>query len=162
MKRYYFFFLATAFLINACSSNDDSKIKELEAKLNEQQEQLAQEKEQLLKDELEQKERELEELKSQNQKASNSTQPNFYARGKGTYPQASERRLSYEDIEGLSAWDLKIMRNEIFARHGYIFKTSDMIDYFRYETWYRPMYSDVSARLSAIERANVNYIKSFE
>ena len=54
------------------------------------------------------------------------------------------------------------MRNEIFARHGYIFKTSDMINHFREESWYRPLYVNVTSMLSSIEKANVNFIKSYE
>lgn len=41
-------------------------------------------------------------------------------RGMGQYPFASERLLTEDDLAGRSAYDLKIMRNEIFARHGYI------------------------------------------
>ncbi len=65
-------------------------------------------------------------------------------------------------MQYLGLRDLKIMRNEIFARHGYIFKTADMINHFSNESWYKPMYNDVTSKLSYIEKTNVNFIKSYE
>ncbi|MFZ4105380.1 YARHG domain-containing protein [Flavobacterium sp.] len=51
-------------------------------------------------------------------------------------PESSTRLLLLSDIQNLNTWDLKIMRNEIFARHGYIFQTQDMIDYFNQQSWF--------------------------
>jgi hypothetical protein len=39
--------------------------------------------------------------------------------GSCRFPQTSERLLSSSDLSGLSKYDLKIMWNEIFARHGW-------------------------------------------
>jgi uncharacterized membrane protein len=80
----------------------------------------------------------------------------------GSYPQASDRLLTVYDVNGRSPYELKIMRNEIFARHGYIFKTDDMRTYFNNTSWYRPMYYDVNDKLSDVERQNVDLIKKFE
>lgn len=80
----------------------------------------------------------------------------------GIYPEGSTRYLNENDLEGLDSWDLKVFRNEIFARHGYIFTTRDMIDYFRGQKWYRPRYKDVKSLLSAVEKKNINLIKSYE
>jgi len=81
---------------------------------------------------------------------------------KGRYVFASERLLTKDDIAGLSYSDLRIMRNEIFARHGYIFKTKDMQEYFNAQSWYIPRFSDVSDQLNEIEKKNVAFIKSYE
>ncbi len=78
------------------------------------------------------------------------------------FPQASERLLSPEDLLGLSKSDLKIMRNEIYARYGYIFKTPDMKSYFAEQPWYTAKYEDVSQRLSSIENQNISLIKKYE
>ena len=67
--------------------------------------------------------------------------------------------MTADELQGASAWDLKIMRNEIFARHGYVFKTDDMKRYFSQQAWYRPQSDDVLASLSPIELANVETIK---
>ena len=166
-------FLILSILFSACAEKSEStespkvddqeeKIKDLETKLEQQKEQINLDKEKRLRDELERKEKEIEELKNNNLNQSNSFGANFYARGKGKFPEGSERRLSEFDLSRLGSRDLKIMRNEIFARHGYIFKTADMINYFSGESWYRPLYHDVTHMLSSIEKANVNLIKSFE
>ena len=80
----------------------------------------------------------------------------------GRFPQASERLLTASDLQYLSKEDLKIMRNEIFARHGYIFQTQDMKTYFQNQSWYTPQFRDVTAKLSNIEKKNVDLIKGYE
>ena len=62
---------------------------------------------------------------------------------KGLYGFASERLLTESDVAGMTSYELKIMRNEIFARHGYIFKTKPMRDYFSAQPWYKGLYDDV-------------------
>ena len=149
-------------LLISCNSNDDSKINELEAKLEKQQEEINQAKEDQLKAEIEMQQKEIEELKNKSSKPTVSYESNFFAKGKGSFPEGSERILTDVDVQYLGLRDLKIMRNEIFARHGYIFKTADMINHFSNESWYKPMYNDVTSKLSYIEKTNVNFIKSYE
>lgn len=80
----------------------------------------------------------------------------------GRYPLASLRYLTPSDLYGMSKWELKIMRNEILARYGYIFKTSAMINYFSSQSWYRPEYTDVSSMITPMEWQNIELIKEFE
>jgi serine/threonine-protein kinase len=80
----------------------------------------------------------------------------------GRFPEASTRLLTASDLSRRTPWELRIMRNEIFARHGYIFKTPDMRSYFAQQPWYSPRHHDVSSRLSAIETRNLKMIKSSE
>ena len=54
------------------------------------------------------------------------------------------------------------MRNEIFARHGYIFKTQEMKSYFSLQSWYSAQYNDVTSMLSSIEKQNIEVIKKYE
>ena len=75
---------------------------------------------------------------------------------------ASERLLIEKDLTGLSKNDLKIMRNEIYARYGYIFKTSDMKEHFESQSWYNPQHTDVTSKLTDIEKVNVAFIKEHE
>ncbi len=82
------------------------------------------------------------------------------ASGSGRWPFTSTRYLDPSELYGMSAWDKKIMRNEIYARHGYVFQTRDMINYFNSQPWYTPISRNV--RLSKIEQYNVQLIKSFE
>jgi hypothetical protein len=78
------------------------------------------------------------------------------------YPEASSRYLTSQDLAGKSVWDLKVMRNEIFARYGYRFKSEDMREYFNQQEWYKPEYNDVTSRLTEIEIANIKMIKQYE
>ncbi len=78
------------------------------------------------------------------------------------FPEASDRILSRSELAGYSSWDLRIMRNEIFAKYGYIFKSEDLRNYFSQQSWYKPRYSDVSGRLTSTERQNAATIKSME
>jgi hypothetical protein len=80
----------------------------------------------------------------------------------GKYPEASSRNLTSEDLAGKSLWELKIMRNEIFARHGYKFKSEEMKNYFNKQKWYEPKYDDVISELTGIENANIKMIKQYE
>jgi len=80
----------------------------------------------------------------------------------GLFPQASQRLLSIAELHTMTKQELRIMRNEIFARHGYIFKTSDMKGYFAKQPWYHAQSSDVNGMLSNIEQQNVTLIKKYE
>lgn len=74
----------------------------------------------------------------------------------------SVRELTYEDIVGLTKEELRLLRNEIFARHGYIFQSEDLANHFAQFDWYTPISSNVFGELSAIEKANVDFLKKYE
>ncbi len=80
----------------------------------------------------------------------------------GKYPQASERLLSTADFKGLSISELRIMRNEIFARYGYTFRTKEMKAYFERQAGYISRFDNVDAFLSEIEKKNIELIKKYE
>lgn len=76
-----------------------------------------------------------------------------------------ERKLKSSDLSGLSKKDLEILRNMIYARHGYKFKRADLRDYFSQFSWYQPVSGDANAaigQMSNIERYNVDFIKAHE
>jgi len=70
---------------------------------------------------------------------------------------------SVEISEMISA-DLRLLRNEIFARHGYIFKSPELTDFFSKFEWYQPnLTSDqIDKVLTEIDRFNISLIKSVE
>jgi len=80
----------------------------------------------------------------------------------GNYQKASEKLLTSSDIVNLNKYELKIMRNEIYARYGYIFKTADMRTYFQSQSWYSPRYDDVTSFLTETEKRNIELIKRYE
>lgn len=70
--------------------------------------------------------------------------------------------VSSMELSSYSGDELRLIRNSIFARHGYIFQSDDLKAYFSQFDWYKPRYNDVSSSLSAIERKNIKTIKSME
>jgi hypothetical protein len=81
----------------------------------------------------------------------------------GKYPEASLRLLNKHELENKEKSDLQIMRNEIYARYGFIFKKDgDMDKYFKKQEWYRGQNKDVSAYLTGLEKRNLNLIGKIE
>jgi hypothetical protein len=85
-----------------------------------------------------------------------------YQSNVGMYPEGSNRILENSDLEMLSLKELGVMRNEIFARHGYSFKKAEYRDVFEKYDWYVPVSTNVEGELNQIERANVTKIKEYE
>ncbi|HOW43711.1 MAG TPA: YARHG domain-containing protein [Candidatus Aminicenantes bacterium] len=69
---------------------------------------------------------------------------------------SSERLLTKAEVARLSANLLRIARNEIFARHGRVFRDPVLGRHFRSKEWYRPGAGETE--LSATEKANVALI----
>lgn len=80
----------------------------------------------------------------------------------GMYPEASARQLTERDLAGKSPEELSVMKNEIFARHSYIFKTEQMREYFNGQPWYKAEFSDVFPELTEIERSNIDFIADYQ
>ena len=76
----------------------------------------------------------------------------------GRYPYASTRVMTCKELLVFPLGQLDLMRNEIFARHGLIFKTARYRDYFGAQPWYRGTVSEASSLLSEIERLNIEQI----
>jgi len=85
-----------------------------------------------------------------------------YVAANGSYPEASTRLLTADDVNNLIKDELRYMRNEIYARHGYSFKLKDIRQHFDQQDWYMPVSTDVRTKLSAIEVKNEKMIKNFE
>lgn len=62
----------------------------------------------------------------------------------------------------LDAARLRLLRNEIFARKGYRFKSADLNSYFSGFDWYKPTCNRDEIRLSKSERDNVNLMQRLE
>lgn len=88
-------------------------------------------------------------------------EPNFSYFGK--YPNASTTQLDPKELFKMSSQELKIMRNEIFARYGYIFQEGGEMDkYFRQQRWYKPEVDDVNELLTKLEIRNIQLIRTEE
>ncbi|UAY51792.1 YARHG domain-containing protein [Ferruginibacter albus] len=80
----------------------------------------------------------------------------------GEYPQASMKLLSDSDVNNMDKYELEMMRNEIFARHGYCFTRRETRQEFESEDWYIPASVDVRKDITEIERKNITLIKKYE
>lgn len=57
---------------------------------------------------------------------------------------------------------LDVMKNEVLARHGYIFPDEKWTAYFGSRPWYKPFRKDVSDVLNEFEKANIELILHLE
>ncbi len=81
----------------------------------------------------------------------------------GKYPQASKRLLSKDELIKMEKYDLKIMRNEIFARYGYRFQFGgEMEKYFKSQDWYSGQHDNVNDFLTDLEKINIKLIQQIE
>jgi hypothetical protein len=81
----------------------------------------------------------------------------------GKFPQASSRQLQEAELDSLSKTNMKIMKNEIFARYGFEFRTGGEMDkYFSSQEWYRAQHKSVNEFLTELELKNIELIKKVE
>ena len=76
-------------------------------------------------------------------------------------PNSSTEELKELDLESLNERKLMLARNEVFARHGLVFKTQEIKSYFDSKSWY---HQDLSYKgeINSIEEFNIKLIKKME
>lgn len=80
----------------------------------------------------------------------------------GRFDYASRILLNDMQFRRFDKKTLRIMRNEILARHGYRFQSKDLQEYFGKQSWYKPVKDNSKIRLSFVEQLNVELIKYIE
>jgi len=75
---------------------------------------------------------------------------------------SSRQRLTEKDVKNLRKLDLQILRNTIFARHGYTFKSRGVRQFFDQVDWYIPVSDNIEADLSQVEKDNIALLTRFE
>lgn len=76
---------------------------------------------------------------------------------------ASVKELTKKDVENMYKGDLEVVRNAIYARHGYSFKNRRMRFIFdQFVPWYMPQNTDIRSNLTEIEKKNIELIKRYE
>lgn len=70
--------------------------------------------------------------------------------------------LTTTDLKLLNKQQLRILRNEILARHGYIFNSPDLKSLFSKQPWYKPNKDYKDDMLTAIDKQNIDIIASTE
>lgn len=86
--------------------------------------------------------------------------------GEYIFPESDQRLLTEEDFEGKTKEELRLGRNEIFARHGRIFKTQDLNEWFESKEWYEGEYTSEEfskyVQLNTYEKQNTELILAEE
>jgi len=81
-------------------------------------------------------------------------------------PKSDKEKLTRADLEGLTKEQLRLARNEIYARHGMIFGVSDLDNYFATKSWYKPTIPfkdfDNKVEMSIVEEQNIILIQQVE
>lgn len=70
--------------------------------------------------------------------------------------------ITNEMVDGLFIEDLRVLRNEIYARRGRVFKDPKLQKYFEAQSWYQPNPEFKDEMLSEIEAKNLAVIRDVE
>lgn len=75
--------------------------------------------------------------------------------------------ITYEDLDQFDAEEIVLIRNEIYARHGYDFQNGEIRAYFDSKSWYEPVPGVNASTFSAsilneYESANIGVILTYE
>lgn len=77
-------------------------------------------------------------------------------------PNSSTDTLTEEMLINLSAQQLTYARNEIYARHGRVFTSTELQNYFSGKTWYQQNPNFEDSELSDIESTNASFILDYQ
>ena len=75
---------------------------------------------------------------------------------------ASNEELASDFVSNLSKADIFILRNSIFARHGFAFRDKQLRMYFEQFDWYMPVFGDVKDELTELEKKNIDLLLRYE
>ena len=78
-------------------------------------------------------------------------------------PDSSERLLTREELAGYSKTRLRLIRNEIAARHGWDFSDDSLKAYFYAHKWYHPNYGgNAAVSFTEVETENMQLLDALE
>lgn len=77
-------------------------------------------------------------------------------------PDSDSRKLKKSDLAGMTAQQLSYAKNEIYARHGRVFKSSELQDYFNQKDWYEKNDDFKDEDLSKKEAENTEFIAAYQ
>ena len=88
----------------------------------------------------------------------NSTQNQTNQNQDYLLPDVADRYINEDEIAGFSPENIQLAINEIFARHGRVFSTSEIAAYFEAKSWYQPDQTNtddqINAEFNEYEKAN--------
>ncbi|WP_443937831.1 YARHG domain-containing protein [Pedobacter sp. MW01-1-1] len=74
---------------------------------------------------------------------------------------ASTTLLTEQDLKNLKKLELEIIKNTVYARHGYAFQKETFRRFFDPVEWYIPLKTNVDSELTSVENKNVKIIDRF-
>lgn len=111
-------------------------------------------------EEVEKKEKEAEKVSEEVEKKTEEEEQEYI------FPDSDKKYLTEDEVLSVDVKKLKIARNEIFARHGYIFKSEDLKEYFENTSWYKGTIKadefNSDKVFNDFEKKNVELIKKIE
>lgn len=87
------------------------------------------------------------------------------------FPDSASRILTHEELISVGDKKLELARNEIYARHGWIFNRKDLDGYFKKRSWYTPrgdkkdrekINKNIEKELNETEKKNIDLILKYE
>ena len=95
----------------------------------------------------------------QNEQESENTQEDYII------ADSDSRYLSVEEVESFDEEKVQMVINEIYARHGRVFKTQEVAVYFQGKSWYNPDDSktdeQIVSEFNEYEKANVDLLLQY-
>lgn len=70
--------------------------------------------------------------------------------------------LTKKEVENLSKADIYVLRNSIYAKHGYSFKNRQLRAFFDKHEWYIPVHTNIKEELTVIEKNNIKLLLIYE
>ncbi|WP_281637010.1 YARHG domain-containing protein [Flavobacterium marginilacus] len=74
---------------------------------------------------------------------------------------SSTTKLTEKGLKNLKKLELEILRNTIYARHGYTFKKKSYRQFFDSVEWYIPISENVDKELTSLEKNNIKSLFKF-
>src|SRR5215212_10439091 len=72
------------------------------------------------------------------------------------------KAITEQMLQGLSLHELRLLRNEVYARHGRTFRAEWLQQYFFFQPWYTPDENFKDEELSGNDKLNVETVVKFE
>ena len=72
------------------------------------------------------------------------------------------KAITEQMLHGLSLHELRLLRNEVYARHGRMFRADWLQQYFYFQPWYNPDENFKDESLSGTDKLNVETIVKYE
>jgi hypothetical protein len=86
----------------------------------------------------------------------------FTTTEKVTSLNSSAELLTDEQVSKLTKADIYVLRNAIYAKHGYSFKKRALRVFFDRHDWYMPVHTNIKAELTNIEKQNIKLLLRYE